>query len=86
MPRVILTGSVQQRVGGLGAVEVAGDTAGSMIRALEAAHPALRGWIVDEQGSLRRHVKLFHGGVAVSLDKPVGPNEELHIVAAISGG
>ena len=34
MPRVILTGSVQQRVGGLGAVEVAGDTAVSMIRAL----------------------------------------------------
>ena len=86
MPRVILTGSVQQRAGGLGAVEVAGDTAGSMIRALEAAHPALRGWIVDEQGSLRRHVKLFHGGVAVSLDTPVGANDELHIVAAISGG
>ena len=86
MPRVILTGSVQQRAGGLGAVEVAGDTAASMIRTLEAAHPALRGWIVDEQGSLRRHVKLFHGGVAVSLDAPVGPNEELHIVAALSGG
>jgi molybdopterin synthase sulfur carrier subunit len=86
MPRVILTGSVQQHAGGLGAIEVAGDTTGSMIRALEAAHPALRGWIVDERGSLRRHVKLFLGGVAVSLDTPVGPNDELHIVAAISGG
>ena len=86
MPRVILTGSVQQRVGGLGAVEVGGETAGAIIRALEASHPALRGWIVDEQGSLRRHVRLFLGGVAVSLDAPVGANDELHIVAAISGG
>ena len=86
MPRVILTGSVQQHVGGLGVVTVDGGTAVEMIRALEVSHPALRGWIVDEQGSLRRHVKLFHGGVAVSLDAPIGPNDELHIVAAISGG
>ena len=86
MPRAILTGSVQQHAGGLGVVTVDGDTAAEMIRALEVSHPALRGWIVDEQGSLRRHVKLFHGGVAVSLDAPIGPNDELHIVAAISGG
>jgi hypothetical protein len=42
--------------------------------------------IVDEQGTLRRHVKLFLGGAAVSLDTPVGAKDELHIVAAISGG
>jgi sulfur-carrier protein len=86
MPRVILSGSVQQQVGGLGAVEVAGDTAAAVIGALEASYPALRGWIVDERGALRRHVKLFLGGMAVSLDEPVGPNDELYIVAAISGG
>jgi molybdopterin converting factor small subunit len=86
MPRVILSGSVQQQVGGLGAVEVAGDTAAAVIGALEASYPALRGWIVDERGALRRHVKLFLGGMAASLDEPVGPNDELYIVAAISGG
>jgi molybdopterin synthase sulfur carrier subunit len=86
MPKVILTGSVQQHAGGLGVVEVGGDTVGALIRALEASYPALRGWIVDERGALRRHVKLFLGGVAVSLDAPVGAKDELHIVAAISGG
>ena len=50
MPRVILTGSVQQHAGGLGAVEVDGETAGAVVRALEASYPALRGWIVDERG------------------------------------
>jgi molybdopterin converting factor small subunit len=53
---------------------------------LEASYPALRGWIVDERGALRRHVKLYFGQGAVSLDTPIGPNDELHIVAAISGG
>ena len=73
MPRVILTGSVQQHAGGLSAVEVGGETAGAVIQALEASYPALRGWIVDERGALRRHVKLFLGGVAVSLDATVRP-------------
>jgi molybdopterin synthase sulfur carrier subunit len=86
MPRVILTGSIRQRVGGLGAVEVGGETVRAAIAALEASHPALRGWVVDEQGVLRRHVKLFHHGGAVALDAPLGPDDELHVVAAISGG
>ena len=86
MPRVILTGSVRQHVGGLGEAEVEGDTAAAVVRALEAAHPGLRGWIVDEQGALRRHVRLFLRGVSVSLDTPIGADEELHVVAAISGG
>jgi hypothetical protein len=83
---VILTGSICQHVGGLGAVDVAGDTAGAVVSALEAAYPPLRGWVVDEQGVLRRHVRLFLRGSAVALDAAVGPDEELHIVAAISGG
>ena len=86
MPTVILTGSIRQRAGGLGAVEIDGDTVRAAIAALEASHPALRAWVVDERGVLRRHVKLFHRGASVSLDAPLGPNDELHVVAAISGG
>ena len=86
MPKVILTGSICQHVGGRSAVEVGGETAAAVIKALEASYPGLRGWVVDEQGALRRHVKLFLGGAAVSLDAPVGAKDELHIVAAISGG
>ena len=86
MPMVILTGSIRQRAGGLGVVAVEARSVRAAIAALEAAYPALRGWVVDEQGALRRHVKLFHRGVSVSLDAPLAPDDELHIVAAISGG
>jgi molybdopterin converting factor small subunit len=86
MPRVILAGSIRQHAGGVGALEVCGDTARAAIAALEASFPALRGWVVDEQGVLRRHVKLFHRGAPISLDEPLAPSSELHIVAAISGG
>jgi molybdopterin synthase sulfur carrier subunit len=86
MPIMILTGSIRQHAGGLGAVKVGGETVRAAVAALEASHPALRGWVVDERGALRRHVKLFHRGAAVALDAPLGPDDELHIVAAISGG
>ncbi|HEX5999728.1 MAG TPA: hypothetical protein VFZ16_10080 [Hyphomicrobiaceae bacterium] len=86
MTKVILTGSIRQHAGGHGAVDVHAETAGEAITALEQAFPALRGWIVDEQGALRRHVRLFHRGVAVALTAPLGPDDELHVVAAISGG
>jgi molybdopterin converting factor small subunit len=86
MPTVILNGSIRQRAGGLGAVEIDGDTVRAAVAALEASYPALRGWVMDERGALRRHVKLFHRGTSVPLDAPLGPNDELHIVAAISGG
>lgn len=86
MPKVILTGSIRQHAGGAGAVEVEGRTARAAVAALERSYPALRGWVVDEQGALRRHVKLFLGGAAVPLDAALAPSDELHIVAAISGG
>jgi sulfur-carrier protein len=86
MPRVILTGSIRQHVGGLGAIEVDGNTAGAVVSALEAAYPPLRGWVADERGTLRRHVKLFLHGSGVGLDAVLGQDDELHIVAAISGG
>jgi molybdopterin converting factor small subunit len=86
MPKVVLTGSIRQHAGGLGEVRLDGATVGAVVKALEDAYPALRGWVVDEQGRLRRHVKLFLGGTAVSLEAPVGPDDELHIIAAISGG
>jgi hypothetical protein len=86
MPKVILSGSIRQQAGGLGCFAVEARTARAAIAALEALHPALRGWVVDEQGALRRHVKVFLRGAAVSLDAAVGPDEELYVVAAISGG
>jgi sulfur-carrier protein len=86
MPRMILTGSIRQHAGGLAAVAVGGATVRAAVAALEEVHPALRGWVVDERGVLRRHVKVFHRGVSVSLDAGVGADEEVYIVAAISGG
>ena len=33
-----------------------------MLKALESAHPAVAGWILDEQGLIREHINVFVNG------------------------
>ena len=68
-------------------VEAAGGTVGEILDDLERQFPGIRFRIVDEQGRLRRHIRLFHRGEAiVNLAAPLPADGELMIVQALSGG
>ncbi len=68
-------------------VEVAGRTLGAVVAELDARFPGLRFRIVDEQDQVRTHIKFFVAGqIAGDLDAPVGADDEVMIVAALSGG
>ena len=55
-----------------------------------AREPRLRGYLLDDQGSLRRHVALFVDGVQVrdrrGLGDPLQDDSEIYVVQALSGG
>ena len=54
---------------------------------LDARFPGFRFRIIDEQGAIRPHIKIFVDGVlARSLAGRVHPGVELMIVGALSGG
>ncbi|MBS0325858.1 MAG: MoaD/ThiS family protein [Proteobacteria bacterium] len=62
-------------------------TVGGVLAALDVAYPGIRFRIVDEQGRLRRHIKLFVGGrLTRDLADRVDAASEVMIVAALSGG
>jgi molybdopterin synthase sulfur carrier subunit len=62
-------------------------TLAEALAALDAKFPGLRFRIVDEQGAVRPHIKLFVDTVLVrDLASPLQPNSELMIVGALSGG
>jgi len=55
--------------------------------ALDARYPGLRFRIVDEQGRLRRHIRLFVDlAEARELATPLAAGQTLMIVGALSGG
>jgi sulfur-carrier protein len=62
-------------------------TIGGVLASLNLAYPGLRFRIVDEQGNVRPHIKLFVGNDLVrDLRTPLRAGAPLTIVAALSGG
>jgi sulfur carrier protein ThiS len=55
-----------------------------------ASRPALQGYVLDDQGVLRRHVNVFVNGDLVRdrarLSDAVGPNDEIYVFQALTGG
>jgi molybdopterin synthase sulfur carrier subunit len=65
---------------------VEGSTVGELLLALERSQPALGGWILDERGRIRRHIKVFVAGEQGVEDTPVEPGDAVDVLPAISGG
>ncbi|MCB9495930.1 MAG: MoaD/ThiS family protein [Fibrobacteria bacterium] len=70
-------------------IEVAGTTAGEVLQALAAAHPALGAQILDN-GKIRGFVNVFVGDEDIRfLDgeaSPVKADDEVTLIPAIAGG
>ena len=69
---------------------VEGDSVRGVLDAVFAANPRLRGYVLDEQGALRRHMMVFVDGQQIEdrerLSDPVRPASEIYVMQALSGG
>lgn len=86
MATVSLRAPLQNLTGGAAEIEVGASTVGDAIRQLEAEYPKLTGWILDEQGHIRRHVNIFVNGERMREDAKLSPSDRLHVLPSISGG
>lgn len=70
--------------------DVAGATLGAALDAYFERHPKVRGYVLDEQGELRRHVVLFVDGRQVAerkgFSQPLRADSEVYVMQALSGG
>ena len=89
MPRVSFT-SALQRFLAAPPMRVDGETVGDALAAVFAERPALRGYVLDDQGAVRRHVAIYIGGEPVrdrtGLSDPVGAAAEIYVLQALTGG
>ncbi len=68
-------------------VEAEGATVDEVLQDLDRRFPGIRFRIVDEQGRLRPHMKVFLDDAPTrDLDAPLGGVHELTIMQALSGG
>ena len=71
-------------------VEVNGRNVAQILTNLDKQYPGLAAYIVDEQGSLRKHVNIFIAGDLIhdrqTLQDPVNENDQVYIFQALSGG
>jgi sulfur-carrier protein len=72
--------------GQLAHVDAEGMTVDEVVMDLERQFPGLRFRMVDEQGRLRQHMRVFVNDEMAQLADPVKQTDEVTIMAALSGG
>jgi molybdopterin converting factor small subunit len=68
-------------------VDAEGGTLGEVLASLDQCYPGLRFRIVTEQDTIRQHIRIFVNETqAQTLETPLGPDDKIYIVCALSGG
>jgi molybdopterin synthase sulfur carrier subunit len=86
VPVVRLRAPLSELAGGKRELELEGATVAEVLRALERAHPDVKGWILDEHGAIREHINVFVNKEYGREDTAVDESDRLHVLPAISGG
>lgn len=72
------------------ATSAPGATVREVLDRVFADNPRLRGYVLDDQGALRKHMSIFVDGRQLAdrihLSDPVEPASELYVMQALSGG
>lgn len=89
MARVVFTSNLRQHVA-CPPVEAAGRTVREVLDAAFRANPALRSYVLDDQGAVRKHMVVFVNGRAIqdrnTLTDLVPEGAEVYVMQALSGG
>lgn len=68
-------------------VEGSGASLAEILSNLDHDYPGIKFRMIDEQGGIRRHIKLFvNEEEARNLDVTVSDRDVVHIICALSGG
>jgi molybdopterin synthase sulfur carrier subunit len=83
---VCVHGPLRRLAGGRSEIESSAPTVRALLRAVEAAHPDLTGWVLDERELIRRHIHVYVNGERADEDAAVAERDRVEVLPAISGG
>lgn len=67
-------------------VDVAGSTVRQVIDALDAQIPGIRDRLLDAGPMIRTHLNVYVAGSRATLETPVAPGSDVHVIPSVSGG
>jgi molybdopterin synthase sulfur carrier subunit len=89
MPRINFTNNLQRHVQ-CAPAELPGATVHEVLEAFFRDNGMARGYVLDEQGALRKHMLIFINGQQIAdrihLSDPVPTGGEIYVMQALSGG
>ena len=85
--KVILPSPLAGYTRGAREVQAEGGSLGELLADLDRRYPGIRFRVLDEQGAIRPHIKMFVNRVqARDVSLALGPADEVLVIAALSGG
>lgn len=89
MARIRFTDNIQRHVA-CPESNVDGTTVAEALDAYFRSNPRARGYVLDDQHALRTHMNVFVNGRQITdrsgLSDPLGPDDTIHVMQALSGG
>ena len=89
VPRVVFTKNLERHVS-CPTVNASGRTVREALDAVFAENTQVRGYVLDDQGALRKHMVVFVDGRQIhdreTLSDPVTDSSEIYVMQALSGG
>jgi molybdopterin converting factor small subunit len=77
-------------MGGDATISVEGTTIGEVLNRLTATHPAVKGQLLNEDGTLHRFLNVYVNDDDVrylgGVDAPVANGDEITLLPAVAGG
>jgi len=90
MATVKFTYALKKFFSGLKDTATGAGTLSEILNEMDTSFPGIRSYIVDEQGSLRKHVNIFIDGRLINdritLRDSFSEDSEIYIIQALSGG
>lgn len=89
MPRIVFTAHLRRHVA-CPEIEVSACSVAEALEAAFAQAPKVRGYVLDDQGQLRKHVSVYVDGHRIAdrerMSDPIGEQSEVWVLQALSGG
>src|SRR5262245_24397224 len=89
MAKIVFTPKIQRHIA-LPQAEASGRTVRDVLEAVFADHPQARGYVLDDQSALRKHMTIFVDGQIIHdrtrLTDAVSESSTVYVFQALSGG